>query len=264
MLACMTSSTQNTRHCKQLCIGMFAAAVVTALVPAAGAQVSVSFENSGPNLLVAGHPFQAERVTRVSLFLPDGSREQHEEHELLSRDSQGRLLDESFETAAGAPSTHFFMLADPVSGREFTWSTQSDHGFEMPLRSGVHFQAAALREHADLHRFPWNKASTTSKDLGAKQVGGVDAIGTQTVMTVPAEVDGNAEPLMQTDVTWIAPTLSLVVAEKDKGSLTGERTVETISLIETEPPAARFTVPSAVTFRTFGGGFLTKPFAPTP
>lgn len=222
----------------------------------AGAQVSSSMGSNGPNLLTANAPFNAERVTRTSLRLQDGAVMTREEHELIGRDAEGRLFDDSFlAPQTGAKAAHFYLIADPVAKRRTTWNDLGKTGFRDVLSSTTHLEITALQSGGieESHWFPKTKVEVKTEDLGKKMIAGVQATGTRTTTTLPAGESGNSVALTKTEEVWMADDLQLVVAETDTSSISGTRTVTTVSLKKTAPEASRYEVPQDVSFKSMFG-----------
>lgn len=225
-----------------------AASVVFASAPLL-AQSTVNYAMDGPSLATAGAPFQAERVTTTTQRIDDGSVLRREEHELISRDGEGRVLVESFQTSA--PENHFFVLADPTTHHESSWNTMRDNGTTQFLGDKTHLQVAALeRDRSD--RMPQKAdTNTTFTELGSKTVAGVECMGKKTVNVIPAKTIGNDHDLQRSEEVWTSKDLQLVVAETDTSAISGTRTVTTAWLKREAPPSDRFVVPSRVTLKNF-------------
>lgn len=101
------------------------------------AQPAINYASDGPNILIAGAPFQGERVTSVKTSLQDGTEMVHEEHEILGRDADGRFFDDSFQPTAAKPE-NYMVLADPTAGRMVFWHQGSQTAFSRPLQPPTH------------------------------------------------------------------------------------------------------------------------------
>jgi hypothetical protein len=219
-------------------------------------QTTVGFRSDGPNCLAPGAPFQGERTTKTVRRLQDGSSLAYEAHELMGRDADGRFIDESYRTGAGAQAEErFFVLGDPVAKREVSWTKGAKSGYSHPLSPATHMTISALAPNAreEAVQFPKDKATATTENLGTRTVSGVVATGTRTVTILPAGKNGNDRPLQSSQEVWIANDLQIVVAETDSSSITGTRTVEMLSLERIAPPASRFVVPADLAIKDLPG-----------
>lgn len=205
-------------------------------------QMSTNYSSTGPSLLAPDAPFQAERVTRTLRHLDDGSIIQKELDELISRDKSGRLFVDSFDPAH--PETHNYILADPTTRQELSWSTRSNTAMANALAPTTHLQVSALPPERFKQLIPKDKSTVTVVNLDTKTILGVKATGQRTTTTVPQGVIGNSEALHFVQEVWTSDELQLVVSETDTNPISGTRTVSLSSLQHVEPPAARFTAPN--------------------
>jgi hypothetical protein len=222
---------------------------LTAVSPSLLAQSGVMYSSEGPSLIIPNEPFQAERVTRTVQHIDDGSILQIEEHELISRDAEGRLLVDSFRTSD--PAKHFYILADPQKYQEISWSTLSNIGRSNRIVDSIHLQVVALLQDRNDRVNAGNKKNTVTQDLGTKMLDGVQTSGTLAVTTIPAETIGNVVSLKLTHEVWTSTDLQLVRAETDSSPISGTRTVTTTLLSRTPPPPSQFEVPPNITFKRF-------------
>lgn len=208
------------------------------------AQPAINYASDGPNILIAGAPFQGERVTSVKTSLQDGTEMVHEEHEILGRDADGRFFDDSFQPTAAKPE-NYMVLADPTAGRVVFWHQGSQTAFSRPLQPSTHLQIAllALDVHAESTQFPKNKTTVTTVDLGVKKIAGVLCTGKRTITVLPAKTSGNSAPVQRSSEIWIANDLQIVIDERDTNPVTGIRTVTMASLELTAPSPDHFLIP---------------------
>jgi len=86
-------------------------------------------------------------------------------------------------------------------------------------------------------------------------VNGVLATGTQVTETIPAGAFGNAQPIQVVRITWISTELKIPVEVKTSDPRFGTRDMELTSIVQAEPAASLFVVPSGYTIKTGHGGF---------
>jgi hypothetical protein len=87
------------------------------------------------------------------------------------------------------------------------------------------------------------------KTLGTQVIEGVEATGTQTIVTIPAGEIGNEQPIKIVSEQWYSPALQVVVLSKRSDPRTGEMVYRLTQLDRTEPAAALFQVPSDYTIK---------------
>ena len=90
----------------------------------------------------------------------------------------------------------------------------------------------------------------TREDLGADTILGVEVRGTRTTTTTPAGAQGNDEPLISTNETWIAPSLGMVLRSVSDDPRMGKTNRELVSLDLNNPDPALFELPSGYTVET--------------
>jgi hypothetical protein len=87
------------------------------------------------------------------------------------------------------------------------------------------------------------------KSLGTQTIEGVEATGTQTIVTIPAGAIGNEQPIKIVSEQWYSPALQVVVMSKRSDPRTGEMVYRLTQLDRSEPAAALFQVPADYTIK---------------
>jgi hypothetical protein len=96
---------------------------------------------------------------------------------------------------------------------------------------------------------PPGHAAPEQKSLGTQTIEGVEATGTQSVVTIPAGAIGNEQPIKIVSEQWYSPALQVVVMSKRSDPRTGEMVYRLTQLDRGEPAAALFQVPSDYTIK---------------
>ncbi len=96
---------------------------------------------------------------------------------------------------------------------------------------------------------PPGQPAPEQKSLGTQTIEGVEATGTQSVVTIPAGAIGNEQPIKIVSEQWYSPALQLVVLSKRSDPRTGEMVYRLTQLDRSEPAAALFQVPSDYTIK---------------
>jgi hypothetical protein len=231
------------------------------------AQVSLRFSSTGVSLTTPGAPFQAERVTRTVQHLSDGSALTREMHETLSRDADGRFVDESRLTlpahgSGGAENKSFFVLADPAAKRVLEWAAGATTAASYPLNSTTRLLVSTLESPRNAEPpIAKDKKVVTTEDLGTKTFAGVSATGVRTLTTIPTDTIGNSNPLVLKHDVWTSTEMNLVVAEDEESPFSGTRHSEMISVKRVAPDAALFLVPVGMVVKAApaaGGAMLAN------
>jgi hypothetical protein len=80
--------------------------------------------------------------------------------------------------------------------------------------------------------------------LGTQMIGGVEADGIRTTLTIPVGQVGNESPIVITDERWYSPELQVTVLVKHIDPRFGESSYRLTNIQRTEPPASMFQAPA--------------------
>jgi len=114
-------------------------------------------------------------------------------------------------------------------------------------RAAVSAYAAADSLHGVAGSFSMgshSKWESRTDQLGMQSIEGVEAEGTRTVTTIPAEAIGNERPIEITYEKWYSRELQLVVMSKHSDPRFGEQTYRLTNIVRSEPDPALFSPPS--------------------
>ena len=199
---------------------------------------------------VTGAPYSGVETIQTQQLLANGNQINHSEQSNIYRDSQGRTRTERTVTppaSSGKVSFTEVTLVDPVAGYRYEWSTASTTAFQSPL--------PPPRTGGGTHPPPPANPNVTTASLGTQTINGVSAAGTQVTETIPAGAFGNAQPIQVVRIRWISTDLKIPVQIKMTDPRFGTRDLEVTSIVEAEPAASLFAVPSGYTIQTGHGGF---------
>jgi len=107
-----------------------------------------------------------------------------------------------------------------------------------------------------------SNANEVKEQLGKQNIGGVEAEGTRTTVTIAAGEIGNERPIEIVSERWYSPELELVVMTRHSDPRTGETTYKLTNINRAEPAKSLFEVPSDYTIKE-GPGIGPK-IAPLP
>lgn len=237
----------------------FAVLLLFAIIPVAlPSQTMTSISESGGSDILPNLPFHAERVTHMERKLADGSGQSRETHEIIDRDTDGRIFVESnIISSGGAPpakSNTFHVLIDPVARTFTSWNTVSTTAMSQALNPNAHIRISAApltREEPLTVPKGQQPYPVTTEELGKRTIAGLTALGTRTTTTIPADHFSTANPVTVSHEIWTSPDLQITLLEIDKSPFTGTTTSEIVSLSRDEPSAALFHVPDGLTIRPF-------------
>jgi hypothetical protein len=101
-----------------------------------------------------------------------------------------------------------------------------------------------------------SKWETRTEQLGTQNFDGVDAEGTRTITTIPADAIGNERPIEIVYERWYSNELQVIVYSKHSDPRFGEQTYRLTNINRSEPDPSLFQVPTS--YR------LMNPYTPRP
>jgi hypothetical protein len=100
----------------------------------------------------------------------------------------------------------------------------------------------------DVHVFRSDSKPQVEK-LGSREIEGVNAEGTRTVMTIPAGAIGNEQAIEIVSERWYSPELQTVIMSRHSDPRFGETVYRLTNINRSEPAATLFQVPSDYTIK---------------
>ncbi|HLJ47867.1 MAG TPA: hypothetical protein VKU01_17750 [Bryobacteraceae bacterium] len=209
----------------------------------------------GMRQTVTGAPYSAVETVQEEQTLSGGNVIQHQNQSKVYRDSQGRVRIErtiqpppdSANTTARTEVTIF----DPVGGSFSVLNSQKMTAFKSNLPPQRN-EANRPAHPADRHN-P-SGAQIVKENLGTQSIGGVTATGTRTTETIPAGAIGNQQAIQVVREVWLSSDLKVPVMIKTTDPRFGTRTMQLTSIVQSEPDASLFQVPSNYTVEAHTGG----------
>jgi hypothetical protein len=134
--------------------------------------------------------------------------------------------------------------ADPVASQH----VEQDVRIQVSKAMAAHGFASLASAFDDVK---WSSRATT-KDLGARDFGGIRAEGKVRSYEIPAGAIGNRNPIAVSDETWTAPDLQVTVYTKHSDPRSGDIVFRLENVKREEPAAALFAVPADYAVREAG------------
>jgi hypothetical protein len=226
--------------------------------------------------VVTGAPYSAQAITEITQTLPDGNRIVRKVTASVYRDSAGRVRRDQVLAAVGSwmpdaqpktaiiddPVAHFHYILNPDRQTAARFPAPEHHGFKGPRgdkadktadpasSSAASSQASgaaaqdAPEPDGPRHRGPGTVQKTS---LGTQTIEGVQATGSQSVLTIDAGAIGNDQAIRIVWEEWYSPDLKTVVLSKRTDPRFGETVYQLTQINRTEPDAALFQVPANYT-----------------
>ncbi|HLI83997.1 MAG TPA: hypothetical protein VKV17_08765 [Bryobacteraceae bacterium] len=193
---------------------------------------------------ITGAPFSASLTNQSTQTLANGTQIQRQSTGEVARDSQGRVylqVSTTRPTSSGNQTVSSITIYDPVAGYIYRLNPQKMTGVEMPFQQ---------RTPPPATNGPSAKPETQTTNLGTQTINGVTATGTQVTRTIPAGAIGNTQPIAIVRITWVSTALQIPVQVTQSDPRSGSMTMNLTNIVQSEPSASLFTVPSGYTVTT--------------
>lgn len=247
-------------------------------IPQGGDFVFFASEMSFDGKLVKGSPYSAEAITESTQTLSDGNRIVNKSTASVYRDSEGRTRREQSLRAMGpfaneGKPSQVIHISDPVAAVSYMLDPRAQTARKMPpMRFTFNFKtpppdpaldgpdakkATRIEMHSEgmMHKkmtesgvaFGWvekNNPNSKTESLGRQNIGGVEAEGTKTTVTIPAGEIGNERPIEIVSERWYSQELQIVVMTRHTDPRFGENTYRLANIDRSEPARSLFEVPA--------------------
>lgn len=246
--------------------------------PPGGDFVFIASEMSFGGKLVKGAPYSAEAITESTQTLSDGNRIVHKSNSSVYRDSEGRTRREQtlrsigpFANGDGPSQT--IHISDPVAAVSYILDPRAQVARKMPpMRFKFEYKVPPpagepagadvkkpfrIQLHADgamdkkmteagvaMGLLDKSNPNSRTESLGKQNIGGVEAEGTKTTVTIPAGEIGNERPIEIVSERWYSPELQIVVMSRHTDPRFGENTYRLNNIDRSEPARSLFEVPA--------------------
>jgi hypothetical protein len=93
------------------------------------------------------------------------------------------------------------------------------------------------------------EGNARTESLGKQNIGGVEAEGTRSTVTIPTGEIGNERPIEIVSERWYSPELQTAVMTRHSDPRTGETVYRLTNISRTEPARSLFEVPADYTVK---------------
>jgi hypothetical protein len=100
------------------------------------------------------------------------------------------------------------------------------------------------------------KWESRTEQLGVQNIEGIDAEGTRTVTTIPADAIGNERPIEIVYERWYSKELQLIVSSRHYDPRFGEQTYRLNNIVRSEPDPSLFELPAGYKVVNEGAGLF--------
>jgi len=237
-------------------LALVAAALLAAQGPGFGGhERGFGFGMLGPagRTPVTGAPYSAVEVRVSTETLSDGNQIQRQEQTLVYRDSQGRVRYETTTPAMnGRPAHTFVEIFDPVAGNVVRLDSEHQTAMVSAIRTPNGQRSAGM--HAEASKRFGGESAAVSEDLGPATISGRPATVTRTTHTIPAGAIGNQQAITETRTVYMSPDLKVPLQIVSESPRFGTTTTTLTNIVQAEPSAALFQIPSGYAVKTMPAG----------
>jgi hypothetical protein len=152
----------------------------------------------------------------------------------------------------GRPAQTFVEIFDPVAGNVVHLDSTRQTAMVMTLKAPSG-QTSAGTHSAMSKRFGGDSAAT-SEDLGPAAISGRPATATRTTRTIPVGAIGNQQAIAVTRTVYMSPDLKVPLQIVSEDPRFGTSTMTLTNIVQTEPEAALFQIPSGYAVKTMPAG----------
>lgn len=215
---------------------------------------------------VTGAPYSAVETTQFLQSLAGGNQISRQDQTKVYRDRDGRVRTERTFTPPGSSTAQTSVaIFDPVGGNFYSLNPASNTAMKRPLPTQNFSSRGGQRGGPRGERGPRNGSAQAAKeDLGTQTINGLAATGTRSTQTIPAGAIGNAQAIQIVREVWVSTDLKVPMLIKSSDPRFGNSVMQLTNIVQSEPDASLFVVPSTYTVSAMpenrsGGGFNGGP-----
>jgi hypothetical protein len=193
---------------------------------------------------LANAPFSGNLVTEWTRPMADGGSYTLTNHRRIARDSAGRIYEERWLLVPKGSdiksSMNFIQIADPINRTLYTCSIfhkKCDLSAYRPPAS------AAFEDEPPPPPGRSKDGAHTVENLGARNLFGLDTIGTRQTTTIPQGTVGNDRPIQIVLEFWHSPRLGFNLESLRSDPRLGTQKFTITELDTVDPDPQLFTVP---------------------
>lgn len=202
---------------------------------------------------VTGVPYSAVEVRAFTQTLANGNQIQHQDQMQVWRDSQGRVRHEvTLSAVNGRPAHTFVEIFDPVAGNIVRLDSTRQTAMVSTIRTPNGQSSAGM--HAEANKRFGGESAATSEDLGPATISGRPTTATRITRTIPAGAIGNQQAIAVTRTVYMSPDLKVPLQIVSEDPRFGTSTMTLTNIVQAEPEAALFQIPSGYAVKTMPAG----------
>jgi hypothetical protein len=220
--------------------------------------------------VVTGAPYSATATTEITQTLPDGNHITRKVTASVFRDSAGRVRRDQVLAAVGSwmpneqpktaiiddPVAHFHYILNPDRQTAARFPAPDAAKFKGMRKNGGDASATGNNQPNSASNEPRHHGPGTMEktSLGTQTIEGVQATGTQSVLTIEAGAIGNDQAIRIVSEEWYSPDLKTVVMSKRSDPRFGDVVYTLTQINRAEPDPTLFQVPASYTVTDGGRG----------
>ncbi len=200
--------------------------------------------------LLTNSPFTATVDTEWIKILPDGSTATNKNRRTIARDSSGRVFEERhYLTPNGdtQPRLSNLQYRDPNRHESTNCVVAQRVCYVSRMMASARSSMPAVVQRA-------TNPNVKEEALGDRFDQGLNLVGTRQVTTIPTGAIGNTKPEPIVKEFWYSPVLGVNMVTKRFDPRTGSQNFVVSHLMQTEPDAKLFALPSGYRIVRQDGG----------
>jgi hypothetical protein len=128
-------------------------------------------------------------------------------------------------------------------------SANEEHDVRIAIESDKKLQKKHIETGVAMGWLDERNPSARKESLGKQNIGGVEAEGTRSTVTIQAGEIGNERPIEIVSERWYSPELQVIVMTRHSDPRFGENTYQLTNISRTEPARELFEVPAGYTVK---------------
>jgi phage terminase large subunit-like protein len=192
-------------------------------------------------------PFTATLATEATKCTADGTSMTFVNERRIARDAQGRLCQERWylvpKGSNAKSSMNWIQIEDPEQSTLYNCSTEK-HVCDLVVWDFARNLAAANPPKGHSGSMPDGEGNVVWEELGARNIAGVDTVGSREITTLNAGTMGNDQPLTSMREYWHSDQLGINLLSIRTSPEFGKQTFTITEITLGDPETHLFRVPA--------------------
>jgi hypothetical protein len=197
-------------------------------------------------------PFAATLATEATKYAADGATMTFVNERHIARNAHGRIYEERWllvpKNGKVKSTMNWIQLADPKQHTLYNCSPAKHICDLLVYDPASELAAASPRRKGPSGPMRNGDGNVAWEDLGARNIAGIDTVGTRETTTINAGTMGNDEPLTSMSEYWRSEQLGINLLSIRTSPFFGKQTFTITEITAGEPDAQMFELPAGFKF----------------